>query len=136
LEGCKILATVQIALAEKYQGNTNAKGYKKEATTWVVSVGVTKQQFRKDVAVGRHLLEHGDNPALKTKTDIYKSLQPAKASKPKEPKAPVAPVVTTVDPYWKECERKYMALMDYMGDRADKILAAALAQADQAVAAD
>jgi hypothetical protein len=127
LEACKIQAMAYNALKEKYQGNTNSKEYKKEARHWSRSTNKTPRQCQRDAEVGQWLLEPTNDPSqYKTKTDIYKALHPSKPKTPAKPKAPTTP--TTIDPYWKECERKWMALMDFMGTDADRILAKALAK--------
>ena len=123
-EACIIQAQVMQDISDKYNGNIQAKGYKKEARTWIHATSTSKRQWLKDAEVGRWLITNGDQPhQYRTKTHIYKALHPAK---PKAPKIPV-PSKPAIDlEYYKDCERKYMALMDILGDKADAILAKAL----------
>ena len=83
---------------------------------------ISSAQFRKDAAVGKYLLEHG--PSTMAKDAIYRNhIAPPKAPKVSKPKDTVD---TSLLEYYKAGHDKWVALMDYMGDKADAVLAKAL----------
>ena len=76
-ERCKILAGIQADMLARH-GDTQCSGYRKDAKRVTQVTRITAGMFRRDVAVGRYLLEHG--PSTMTKTEIYKAhIAPPKA---------------------------------------------------------
>ena len=127
LENCQRIHKWQNMLLEKYNGNTNDKEYQKSTVSVRHATGLNKTQLSRFSRVGQYLIENGEsNPDLFTMSSdrIYNKF--IKTPKPKaEPKPKPAPQSIDLE-YYKACELKYMALMDYMGEKADSILAKAL----------
>lgn len=135
LNNCVRLAKLKSMLAAKYDGNTNAKGYKKEASILVDATTSKKSQFQRDVQVGNYLIQNPDNTDLLAmpKTRIYNTY----IAEPKEKKEPKPKPAVKVNSdqiiisksdydYLKRESMYYQALMNLMGDRADSILEKAL----------
>ena len=84
---CCICAKIQDTLMKKHNGNTNSKGYKKEATQILLATNMKKSQFNKDAAVGRYVITQQDITLFELpKSAIESKFLPPKEIKPKQPK--------------------------------------------------
>lgn len=133
LEQCRMLYDANSMLLSKHNGDTQSSKYKKDIQTVRLAARSSKTQYTSDVSVGQYLTNNPYNTDLLTltKTQIYnqhiRKPKPKTVSKPKP--APIDTDKLMVDlQYYRECARKYEALMNYMGDKADSILSKALSQ--------
>ncbi len=127
LEQCRLLAELkQRIIADS--GSDRSKKYTRAVTLVTADLNIKKSQYKKDILVGEYLINNPTNIELysMTKTGIYNTY--INPPKPKEVKPKAIPAPGIDLNYYKDCERKYMALMDFMGEKADSILAKALSK--------